>query len=228
MDFQRLQWNARKLAHRTISAPTEWSPADVPDAVNDAYRELCDLERWEFLRSEQSLSTTAGQQRYGLPTPLRTVDSVEDETDSDGGILRPRSGRSRDSIDRSVDDGRPVEYVLRGPETLELWPTPDDVYDLLVHGWDDVQPLSAPTDTPVFDEEYHWAICYLAALNLLERDDPEDGRLERYETRVSAFLDRMRRRYQRQHDHTPLVMGGRRTRVSREYHPLGFQPRRRV
>lgn len=211
MDFAQLKWRAEKLAGATSPGGSSF-PADTGEAVNDAYRELAGVEQWEWLYDRLVLPTQAGVQAYTLPAPLRVVRSIA--TDG-GGVLRPRASAPLDDRRPPPAAGRPVEYVLRGAVDLELWPEPDAVYELTIHGVREVEVLALASDVPLVPPDFHRTVAYLAAIGLLSHSpetDRADVRMQSYTALVANDLERMRGQYQAQHDTAPSVMGGRRMR----------------
>lgn len=213
MNRGQLTWRTRRLAGLS-ETDDQADPVYLGEVVNEAYLDLCASQDWSFLRVDTTLNTVAGTRSYALPTAVDRLDSVVHDDAEDGPLLRPRPGRAHDAVVDEPDQDRPDEYVLRDPNTIELWPTPDAVYTLRLRGFEKPAPLAVDSDTPVFDDRFHPAIPYAAAMAVLEGMPREDGddRLDRYERRVGRYLGRMWGHYQAQHDRTPLVLGGRATR----------------
>lgn len=219
MNLAELEWRTRKLVGQRESA-VELDPHDTREAVNDAYAEILESHPWRFLRVDETLTTEEGERWYTVDPPLQELELVERE---DGRALSqwtPADLRRRgDDLD---DDGEPWVYALVEPDRLELWPRPDDAYELVLHGRRRVDPLSEEGDEPVWGEQFHRAIPPLAAVLLLQRFPGEESQqlIERYQASASAAVEAMRQRYQLSHDERPIVMGSRRERERMKYVPI--------
>lgn len=223
MNLPELRWRVRRLVGH-VDAEQATDPVALDGIINEAHAAVCDVHDWTFLKADVTFTTAAGQAQYGLPSPLVDVESVS--YPGAGRLIRPRTPVYVDGFDEAPDDGKPDEYVLRDPSTLELVPTPDAVYTVQVRGTkkvltivETVSDATAETDAPQFDETYHPAVAYLAAVDLLAEAGDDSDRADEYDRRVATFVDRMTRHYQRQHDRAPFVWGGRR---SRGRHRVGY------
>lgn len=183
-------------------------PGEIDGLLNEAYHEVAGLYDWTWLRQDQTVAVVDGTTTYDLTAPVVYAEQVRLST---GGTLEPMSGYELDAIhdeDRRPD-GKPARYCWRDPDTLEVYPTPDGAYTLTVRGIVTVTSLSAESDEPIFAEEFHPALAYMAAASLTNAVDKEQS--GRHGARADAIVQRMWRRYQVDHDRTPMVMGGRRT-----------------
>lgn len=183
-------------------------PGEVDDLLNEVYLDVAGEYDWPWLRQTQSVSTVDGTATYDLVAPVVTAEQV---MLASGGTLEPMSPYELDAIhdeDRAAE-GEPARYCWRDPDTLELYPVPDDVYALEIRGLIVPTVLSDETDEPLFADEFHRLLVYMAAAALVNAVD--DKQAARHEVRARAISDRMWRRYFRSADRTPMVMGGRRT-----------------
>lgn len=205
MNLEALRSRVRKLSG--VQMTTLLSNADLDTIINEAYDTIMDLEDWSFLETTYSFATVAGTATHDLQTPLRHIDTIELD---DGTVLQPRTAESLDREDPDPEQGEPKFYVHRDHDTIELWPTPDDAYTLHVRGWKTWDALAVGL-SPTFDEVYHPAVAYLAAVAVLEEEGDDSGRSDDYRGKAVDLVSRMRHRYQRSHSRTLIVMGGRAT-----------------
>lgn len=220
LDLEALEERTRRYAG--VEMETLWTPDQVREQVNDAYQEICDVERWTFLNTDATFDTVADEPVYGLPTAVReiytvsvvgrfreTVDGPMESSDDGRGIVRRLRPAESDRFTDEPTAGAPEFYAQIDPDTLELWPAPDDVYTVRVRGWLKPAALLNDTDQPIFDDEFHPLVAYLAAYLILIEEGDDTGRIEDYSERIGNYLTRMRSRYEKTHDQSPIVLGGR-------------------
>jgi hypothetical protein len=209
LTLEDLRSRARRLAG--VDMVELWSDAQIDEAVNEAYHEILEVERWDFLDLTQTFDTVEGDAAYELPVALARVGQMRIVTGDGRGDLRPRQWHAKDELDLGDSDrtDTPTEYVLRSPRAVELFPTPDAVYTVTVDGRRIVADLAAGQE-PVFDQQFHPAVAYLAAIGVLDEEGDDSLRSERYAARVDSYVERMREHYQLQHNRNPMIMGGRR------------------
>lgn len=201
MNLAEIEWRTSDLVGKS-AAEVVTDPPDLRRAVNVAYAEILDVSDWSFLRADYTFDTVAGTAEHTLTVPMENVDTLEIE---DGPLLHRYAGWNIDDGDPSA--GEPTAYVLRDPDTIELFPTPDSTYTIRVRGYIAQDELDADADVPLFKADYHEAIAYLAAATILA-DNGEADQAARHEGRVARFVERMRLDYERRHDRRALIVGG--------------------
>ncbi len=208
MNLRELRARVEELVG-VVDAHEGTDPGEIDALLNEAYQELAGMFDWSWLRQNQTINTVADTLTYDLSSPVAAAEQVVLPT---GGTLMPMSPYELDAIedDDRAPAGEPTHYVWRDPDTLEVYPTPDAAYALVVRGLIVPTDLTAETDSPVFAATFHPALAYMAAASLTNAVDKEQS--ARHERRASAMVERMWRFYQRAVDKTPMVMGGRRTR----------------
>lgn len=201
MNLAEIEWRTSDLVGKA-AAEVVTDPPDLRRAVNVAYGEILDVTDWSFLRANYTFDTVAGTATHDLVVPIENVDTIEIE---DGPLLHRYAGWNIDDDDPS--DGEPTAYVLRDPDTIELFPTPDSAYTIRIRGYIAPPALDDDADVPLFKADYHEAVSYLAAATILG-DAGEVDQAARHEARVVRFVERMRLDYERRHDRRKLIVGG--------------------
>lgn len=136
--------------------------------LNEAYREILNLNAWPFL---QAITTgTAGAGLVSVPD-LRRIRFVADA--SDGGT--PGRVLQRATLEDLVENddadttttGTPNYYYVEGGNTVYGYPLGGTIR---VYYFKRVNPMSG-TDTPVFSEEYHGLIVDRAMMKVYKDSD---------------------------------------------------------
>lgn len=95
-----------------------------------------------------------------------------------------------DTYPASADGGEPTAYNEYAT-WLELVPSPDSSYSLTLRYMTKAPTLVASTDTPVLDEQWHWAaVLKTAELLAASRDDTEREALNR--NRYVEYVNQLR------------------------------------
>lgn len=163
---------------------------------------------WTFRRKQFSHALTIGVTSY-LPIALGIEDFAGWEMDADGyrafTLYDPAIGKADESRLRTIsyrdwmnrfdigvhDLNRPtVVAVQQQDRALRIGSAPDKAYDL--RGWyrRSTQVLTADSDAPYIDEEYHQAIVW-RALMLLNGDDEAGEAFGRARDEFSAINSQM-------------------------------------
>lgn len=181
---------------------TEWITSEVSFWANLAAQEVFGQVWHQPYEALAYSSTTSGENRLSLPSDFDTPIALSNlSTDglSGGRQLRIVTGDWIDS-QASTANAEPEVYALYGT-WLELWPSPDSSYSLLLRYRGRQGTLVASTDTPAFDERWHPGWLYKTA-ELLEasRGNPEGEALNRnrYLSYMGSLADDRARRQQAQ------------------------------
>lgn len=130
----------RKLREDTVTTVDENDYSQlIGDFVNDAKRNVENAWDWSVLRDEVEIETLSGQAKYAI-TGYGTrgeIFGVFDTTNDRELRQRSKSFIRKQKHTGSSTLGNPVYYVLNGTDTsgdtyLELYPTPDATYDIVV------------------------------------------------------------------------------------------------
>jgi len=162
-----------------------WSEETRDAYINIAYKRFCNTDNWPFREAlSTSITTVAGTQSYTLPQTINMPLGVWVTSIKEPNKLVPVTRKERDTFTFS-GNGRPLFYFLFGPDSLQLYPTPDNAYPLLIEYQARIADLVLTTDEPIFDSDFHYLIPLLAA-SILKRtsggsDDKEaDGLYQEY------------------------------------------------
>lgn len=178
----------------------DWSLSEVSLYVNMAYSELKSRAGITHTPSEAIAvsSTTSGENRIAFPAdfdyPLAitlyagssSTASVSHTTETV--TLTPKDARWVDA--QTLASGIPENYVYYGT-SIELFPSPNSAYSLMMRYRTQSPLLVQSTDTPVVDERWHSAILYkTVALLEASRNNPEGEALanNRYLQYVNGTL----------------------------------------
>lgn len=212
MNLSALRERARALSG--IRLQTLRSDEQVDAVINEAYQEVINLSQWPFLRSSQQVNVTSGVNSFETPTGFSEVTSIS--YTNDGGDSVRLQSTTVDEIDRLRDeDGpEPMLYARVDDREFVIWPTPNLNLTFTVRGKEKVTSLTADSDTPVFDEQFHPVLAYRAASRMLAEEGDDSGRAEFYQQEANVFFARMQQFYTRTPDASFFVMGGRRRRFA--------------
>jgi hypothetical protein len=151
----------------------------INQACRWVYNQLVSKYTSRFIREGTTgntgkFSTVSGTQGYSLPTDTKDVVTVEmrDSSSTDDDDYRKLRRLNIGAHER--EDYWPIRegthptfgYFLAGSK-IYLKPVPDAVYTIRLWDIPRFTALSATSDTPGFDEEYHELASELAALQLL-------------------------------------------------------------
>ena len=187
MDRSELRERLRTLSGVLMDTLLTDQEADA--FLNEAYLALCGLAEWSFLYDE--VATSASSDTTGLPGSLGRVQAVL----AGGRALQRRDTLELARYPQSRQTGEPWAWAPVGDDAIRVFPTPEEPTEVEVRGWIDVAPMASDAAEPLFASEFHAAVAYEAAANVLESEGDDSGRSERYRGEVMAYLDRMARRY---------------------------------
>lgn len=151
----------RTRLRRRIGNP---SVTDVPDStltevINIGYREIADRFRFHDVRVRFEFPTVASTRNYELPAGLLSIIRLRD-VDNQRRIIKMDDARAAELLDTDTE-GQPLHYI-RYENTIDLHPTPDDVYDLELYYKGNIVDLVDAADEPVLPEPWHEGILRLA------------------------------------------------------------------
>lgn len=158
------------------------SDADALALVNEVYADVWNLTDWPFVSAVVSRSTVGGQ--FTVPSDYRYVVALRDVDGNEVKALpfgqHARQLRSSES-----------EYQVVG-STVTVFPAPADgtEYTLFYGKGPDILTES---DSPEFPAEFHHALSYLAAGQVLRREADATKRADEYENKASTMIDTMRK-----------------------------------
>ena len=192
----------------------DWSASECSFYANLAAQQVADQVWHQPLEALAYSSTTSGENRVSLPSDFDSpiaLSNLSTDGVTGGRQLRMETGDWIDS-QSTVDNAEPEVYALYST-WMELWPSPDSAYSLVLRYRARQGTLVASTATPSFDQRWHQGWLYKTA-ELLEasRGNPDGEAMNRnrYVTFMNSIKDDrtlrqqakggMRLRYQRTED----------------------------
>jgi hypothetical protein len=122
--------------------------------INQAYREILNLHAWPFLQASATGTADAGEVEVADLRRIRFVTDTSDGT-TPGRKLKRVSLDDLLAEDNELDatlSGTAEHYYLDGDSTIKSYPVGGTI---TAYYFKRVAPLSADSDEPIFDEEYH-------------------------------------------------------------------------
>lgn len=137
-----------------IGSPTA---TDVPDSTldricNAAYREIGSKYPFNETRCVKSFNTAVGTNRFDVPQDLAVLYRLWD--DSNKCKLKKKGVRFIASGRKNELPGKP-KYYTRIRDYIQLTPTPDDIYTLMIYYLTDIGDMVADDDEPVLPLAWH-------------------------------------------------------------------------
>lgn len=165
----RCETRFRDLSHEVISA-AEWLAY-----LNDAYSEVnARFREWPWNFASVTVATAAGTRTYTLATTEgQTVRSVFNTTNDYPLSPLEGIGNFRKDYPDDTTQEAPIAYRMKGSQ-LELWPTPDSVYSIVVEYEGSPADLATSNSDPLWPDRYRRALVELA----LSRAYQDDGNME--------------------------------------------------
>jgi hypothetical protein len=215
MNLSALRDRSRALSGIRLQSLRSDEQVDI--VMNEAYQEVIGLSQWPFLRASQQINVSAGINEFETPIGYSEITSISYSNDN-GDSVRLQS-TTVDEIDRLRDEEGPDPFLYARVTDREfvVWPTPTANITLTIRGKQTVTSLTADSDTPVFDEQFHPLLAYRAASRMLAEEGDDSGRAEFYQQEANVFFARMQQFYTRTPDASFFVMGGRRRRFANGY-----------
>jgi len=169
-----------RLRESTVATVNQNSySALVSKLINDAKREVEDAWNWEFLRTTNTITTSASTYTYSLTGAGAKFKILRAYNDTEDWFMeyRPEAYMIQNILlTTSPQEGQPLYYTMKGIDAngdgiVDIWPIPDGVYSLK---FDLVVPeaeLVSDTDTTKLNRS---AIVQLAWAKTIE-ERGEDG-----------------------------------------------------
>jgi len=135
--------------------------------------------------------TIASTQAVALPADFFSIYSLRDTTNKTR--LVQVSNQRFDSFDNSLE-GVPTHYTL-SPTTMELWRTPDAIFNLQIRYRKRLAPMTADGATTLIGPEWDQILIFLAAAygfydhNETERAQSKEAVAARMAKRLNTTLD---------------------------------------
>jgi hypothetical protein len=162
-------------------AGAQITDSDVIRWVNDAQTEIAIAN--DLLQVSASATTTAGTQKYTIPTNLLILRSVKWK----GVKLQALSMEEADNImvaNDTTSQGTPTAF-WQFARQIYLWPTPStsNATDLVIYYTRQPVQVTATTDTPELPVQYHPRIVEYCIAQAAELDD----NLQHYQMKMAQF-----------------------------------------
>jgi len=145
-------------------------------------------------------STTSGVNRIALPTDYDyalglTIGIPNSWSTATSRIttwepMRKFDGNWADTFVNAADGGEPEAYIDYAT-WVELVPSPDSRYSLVLRYMTKAPTLVASTDTPVLDEQWHWAVT-LKTAELLAASRDDDANEAKNHNRYLEYINTVR------------------------------------
>lgn len=130
---------------------------DADLLLNRTYWEI--LEKFHIRETESAttLNTVAGTREYSLPVSFESlrISSVVDPDSDQHTPLRNMSIKEYEKLYNQNEDNQAMpERYFRGRESLILWPTPDDVYVIVIHYRETLEDLADAEPDPMLPKSW--------------------------------------------------------------------------
>ena len=171
----------RRLSEDTVAA--DWigdladSDADdyqklIGDFVNEAKQIVEDAWSWSFLRSLQTITTSASTATYAIPSATNRTTILQVIDDSNDFVIPQMSDADfyNFTFVGTTQNGSPLFYRLNGTD-ISFYPTPDAAYTIKVHMVLPQDDLTEATTTLTVPEQP----VVLGAYSLALAERGEDG-----------------------------------------------------
>lgn len=146
---------------RAVGDPstTDVTDDELHDYINDAYLDICDRYKFHITRKLCSFDTVAGTSQYNLPDDIYNVISVRNTTNETR--LRKVDQLYVAEAVGTATQGTPEKWT-RFRNYMQLFPTPDAVYNIRVFYKCQVDRLTDDNEVPIIPESWHRGIRLLA------------------------------------------------------------------
>ena len=144
----------------------------IGDFVNEAKQKVEDAWSWSFLRSLQTVTTSASTATYAIPSATNRTTILQVIDDSNDFVIPQMSDADfyNFTFVGTTQNGSPLFYRLNGTD-ISFYPTPDAAYTIKIHMVLPQDDLEEATTTLTVPE--HPVVLGAYALALVERG--EDG-----------------------------------------------------
>jgi hypothetical protein len=166
--------------------------------LNEAYQEVCGLQRWPFLeKQDSSLTTVVGTEAYTLPmADWRSLDAVRIEiaaTQQYNNLEYKDPQEFRDIVHIDRNPSTPFYWTFINQQ-LHFWPIPDASYTVRIDYIIEPPDLAVGADVPVLPIPYHDILVWSAVESLAYRERDWLGR-QFAEQKKEVLLKRMSEEY---------------------------------
>jgi len=204
VNLNQMRTRVRSLAG--IRSEALLPQSEIDEAVNEFNYNLMSSYDWPQLVGRLEVTCTPGSATISFPAAASAVLSLH-HRDAGVGHAETLRGISQAEMDRLSPGavGKPELYVADPVQgTISFYPRPTDSHTLVLTFRRRVTPLTADTDTPLFDEEFHLMYAQAAASAVLRAHGGDSSRVQNLEQRVIASLSRARKRYLMNPDRSAL------------------------
>lgn len=184
-------------ATRFAKGRADWPLSEVTQYLNMAYSEMVAVVGHTPLEALAVSSTTSGEDKYQIPADFGSLIAVTlyqgstatTSNETTVVALRQQDARWIDAqtVATSVNPGVPSDYVQYAT-WLQLYPSPNSAYSLVMRYNAKPTTLVNSTDTPALDERWHTGLIHKTTeLLAASRDDVEGEALAR--NRYLSFMN---------------------------------------
>lgn len=138
---------------------TDVTNVDLDGHINGAYSEIADKYPFHRVRELGRFSTIASTDKY-IVTDVDTIYRVWDRTNKKK-LTKVADRHIANTDFLGTEEGKPTHYG-HFENYVQLFPIPDDVYELEIFYKKDVLPLSGDTDIPIIPQVWHRGIALLS------------------------------------------------------------------
>lgn len=181
-----------------LNEPTEgfWTDAQLNTLINIAHRKLnatISATKEDFFVVSATFQTVAAQKSYALPSDFRQMLRLEIFDPNDPHAIVKLDEMDFPRIEDEGDwpfseNGRPVRYVIRGSQ-MDLYPIPDQVYNLRIYYDQRQTDLNLDTDVPASPVEFHDMLAIWAAILAFQKQQESTLELAAlYKTREDDLI----------------------------------------
>jgi hypothetical protein len=155
----------------------DMSPADVDSLLNRTYWEI--LEKFHIRETESAttFTTNQGQREYVLPPDFESlrISAIVDPNTMQHSKLDLFSVKEYEQVYNESEEEQafPTKY-FRANESIILWPTPDDTYDIVIHYRQTLADLATGNPDPALPRSWQELLIFGAIFRgWLELNDYE-------------------------------------------------------
>lgn len=184
----------------------------VYQLLNQAYQDLCGMEKWSFMEQTDYKTLVAGSHLVTTSTGVLTVQEVIIRDTNNTMQMKPQLVESTLAFKLppiSFSTACKSYYDVQN-SSLEIFPafTEDTVVEVRYQG---LAPVLEPEDSPVFRQDFHVILAYRVAYQILVMQADETNRLRAYPEEQNAIYQRMFDTYMLAHDTSGFQISGRRS-----------------
>lgn len=201
MQLSQLRDRVRHLA--SIRSTALLSDTDIDEAINAFNYMLVGAYDWPQLAANYTV--TPSSQLVVLPSDAAAVTGVQVELGrAVPGALRRVGQLEFDQLTRGQEGIPEVYLVDTATSRITLYPKPSTSVTVRIYYTKKPTVLSAATDVPFVDAEFHLAWAEAAAASVIRERGGDLQRAAGLDGRVRSSISRMRKRYLMNSDREPL------------------------